>query len=143
VIFGGKTITYGEMDRMSDALAAALAANEVHKGDAVAIILPNSPQFIIAQVGTWKAGAIPVPLNPLYTADELKNGINQSGAKVAIVFGPLYRAVKSLQSLHPRMRMVIAADVEGYPNLAAKSPTFTDVRDSDGRPTTLHIGDPG
>ena len=141
VIFGGKHITYGEMDRLSDAMGAALAANQVMRGDMVAIILPNSPQFIVAQVGAWKAGAIPVPLNPLYTADELRSGINQSGAKVAVVYSPLYRAVKSLQSLHPRMRMVIAADVEGYPNLVAKSPTFTAGPDSEGRPATLHIGD--
>jgi len=141
VIFAGKLITYGEMDRMSDALGAALAANEVNKGDTVAIILPNSPQFIIAQVGTWKAGAIPVPLNPLYTEDELRNGINQSGAKVAIVFGPLYHVIKSLQSLHSRIRMIITADVEGYANLKTKSPTFTTGTDPDGRPAALHIGD--
>lgn len=141
VIFTGKPITYGDMDRMSDALAAALASNEVNKGDTVAIILPNSPQFIMTQVGAWKAGAIPVPLNPLYTGDELRNGINQSGAKVVIVYGPLYRAVKSLQSLHPRVRMVIAADVEGYPNLVAKSPALAAARDTEDRPVTLHIGD--
>lgn len=141
VIFAGKPITYGEMDRMSDALAAALAANEVNKGDTVAIIVPNSPQFIITQVGAWKVGAIPVPLNPLYTGDELRNGINQSGAKVVIVYGPLYRAVKSLQSLHPRVRMVIAADIDGYPNLVAKSPALAASRDTENRPATLHIGD--
>lgn len=141
VIFAGKVITYSEMDSMSDALAAALIANEVNKGDTVAIVLGNSPEFIIAQVGAWKAGAIPVPLNPLYTEEELRNGINQSGAKVAIVFGPLYRLVKSLQSLHPRIRMVIAADMEGYANLKTKSPTFSAGTTPDGSPETLHIGD--
>jgi len=73
--FKGRCMTYSEIDKQSDALAAGLIASGVKKGDPVALILPNCPQFIISQLAIWKAGAIPVPLNPLYTEDEIKHGL--------------------------------------------------------------------
>jgi len=52
--------------QLSDTFAAALVALGVEKGERVALHLPNCPQFVIAQLGAWKAGAV-VPLNPFYT----------------------------------------------------------------------------
>ncbi|HET9557269.1 MAG TPA: AMP-binding protein, partial [Actinomycetota bacterium] len=66
-LFKGRTVTYGELDRLSDAFGAALAGLGVAKGDRVALLLPNCPQFLICELGAWKAGAILVPLNPIYT----------------------------------------------------------------------------
>lgn len=141
VIFGGRRHSYVDLDRKSDALAAALADYGVKKGDRVVIVLPNSPEFIISQVGIWKAGGIPVPMNPLYTGEEMRNGINQSGADVAIVYSPLYKGVKSFQSLHTRVGKVIAADIEIYPNLVTKSPILSAATGDSGRPESLQIGD--
>ena len=70
VYFDGE-ITYGELDTMSDALAAWMAAAGVGAGDRVSIILQNVPHFVIAMVAAWKLGAIPVPANPMYRRDEL------------------------------------------------------------------------
>jgi len=67
LLFKGAALTYGDLDRLSTAFAAALAADGVRPGDRVALLLPNCPQFIIAQFGIWKAGAIVVALNPTYT----------------------------------------------------------------------------
>src|SRR3989441_12972183 len=64
-IFKGARLSYGELDGASDGFAAWLAARGVVKGDRVALIMPNCPQVIIAQLGVWKAGAVAVPLNPL------------------------------------------------------------------------------
>src|SRR5512138_2905905 len=58
VIFKGAKMTIAELERLTDALGAALADLGVKKGDRVALLLPNSPQAIIAQYGAWKAGAI-------------------------------------------------------------------------------------
>jgi long-chain acyl-CoA synthetase len=114
LVFRDSRYTYGEIDRQSDALAMALAANNVRRGDTIALLLPNSPEAVIAQIGAWKGGCIPVPLNPLYTEEELENGINQSGATVAIVYSTLYPVIKSFQSRHPRLRMVVPVNVKGY-----------------------------
>src|SRR5688572_15486357 len=65
IVFKGRTLTRAEWDRQSDAFAAALIALGVRRGDRVALLLPNCPQFLIAEFGTWKAGAVVVPLNPI------------------------------------------------------------------------------
>ena len=114
LVFKDSRYTYGEIDKQSDALAAALQANSMGKGDTVALLLPNSPEAVIAQIGAWKAGCIPAPLNPLYTEEELENGINQCGATVAIVYSTLYPVIKSFQARHPRLRMVVPVNVKGY-----------------------------
>jgi long-chain acyl-CoA synthetase len=114
VIFKGSHICYGDMDGMSNAIASALAALGVTRGDTIAILLPNSPETVISQIAIWKAGGIPVPLNPLYTEEELENGISQCGARVAIVYGTLYPIIKSFQSRHPRLKTVIPVEIKGY-----------------------------
>ncbi len=65
------TLTYAEVDRLSDALAAALAARGVRAGDRVALFLQNHPWFLIAMIGAWKAGGIVTPINPMNKAREL------------------------------------------------------------------------
>ncbi len=114
LVFRDSRYTYGEIDKQSDALALALEASNVRRGDTIALLLPNSPEAVIAQIGAWKAGCIPVPLNPLYTEEELENGINQCGATVAIVYSTLYPVIKSFQARHPRLRMVVPVNVKGY-----------------------------
>jgi long-chain acyl-CoA synthetase len=71
LLFKGATMTYGELNSLSDAFAAALEALGVRKGDRVALVLPNCPQFFIAEFGVWKAGGVVHPLNPTYSEREL------------------------------------------------------------------------
>src|ERR1044071_6144660 len=54
------------LQRQSNAFAAALAALGVRHGDRIALILPNCPQFFVAEIGAWKVGAIVCPINPTY-----------------------------------------------------------------------------
>src|SRR5512147_2185869 len=61
MIFKGTSISYSELDRFSSALANALVKIGIQKGDRVALLLPNSPQTIISELGIWKAGGIAVP----------------------------------------------------------------------------------
>lgn len=65
------TQTYADIDRLSDRLAGQLARKGVGRGDRVAIILQNVPQFVIVSVAAWKLGAIVVSLNPMYRTPEL------------------------------------------------------------------------
>src|SRR5687767_2745679 len=64
VLFKGGSLSYRQLEAESTAFAAALSALGVRKGDRVALVLPNCPQFLIAEFGAWKAGAIVCPLNP-------------------------------------------------------------------------------
>lgn len=60
-----RTLSYAEVDALSDALASALLARGVQRGDRVALYLQNVPQFVIGLVASWKAGAIAVSINPM------------------------------------------------------------------------------
>ncbi|MFI5755908.1 class I adenylate-forming enzyme family protein [Streptomyces sp. NPDC051569] len=68
--FDGR-LTYRETDELSDSLAGHLAARGLERGDRVAIMLQNSPHFVLALLGAWKAGATVVPLNPMYKSAEV------------------------------------------------------------------------
>src|SRR6185369_12230686 len=58
VLFKGTALSYRELDAQSTAFSAALASRGVRKGDRVALLLPNCPQFLIAEFGIWKAGGV-------------------------------------------------------------------------------------
>src|SRR5918996_4223898 len=70
LLFKGATMTYGQLERESSAFAAALVAMGVHPGERVALMLPNCPQFMVAEFGVWKAGGIVVAVNPTYSERE-------------------------------------------------------------------------
>ncbi|MEJ5376152.1 MAG: long-chain fatty acid--CoA ligase [bacterium] len=87
------TLSYRDLEEMSDAFACALLEGGLKKGDRVAFYLQNVPQFVIAQLGVWKAGGIVVPLNPMYKERELQYYFKDSGARVLICLESLYRDV--------------------------------------------------
>jgi long-chain acyl-CoA synthetase len=72
LVYFDSRFDYGTINRLSDRLAAYWAGQGVARGDRVAIILQNTPQFVIAAVAAWKLAAIPVSLNPMYRVAELK-----------------------------------------------------------------------
>jgi long-chain acyl-CoA synthetase len=93
LIFLGKKITYRELARLVDRFADALRGLGVHKGDRVAMVLPNCPQQVISFFAILRRGAIVVQNNPLYTASELHTQLVDCGAKVVIVFDRAYETV--------------------------------------------------
>ncbi len=113
LIFKGKRLSYSELEKLSDAFANALLALRVQKGDRIALLLPNSPQSIITQLGVWKAGGIATPINPLYTENELERLLNECGAETVVVLTRFYKKVKSLQP-RTHVRYVIATNIKEY-----------------------------
>ncbi|BBF98815.1 MULTISPECIES: class I adenylate-forming enzyme family protein [Pseudonocardia] len=90
--FDGR-IGFAELDRLTDAFAAGLVAEGFAAGERVAIFTQNVPQFVIAQIGTWKAGGIAVPVNPMYKGRELAGLLADSGASVLVCLQSLHRDV--------------------------------------------------
>lgn len=87
------TISYAELDRMSDAFAGFLVDGGIRDGDRVALYLQNVPQFLICLLGTWKAGAIGVSINPMNRARELRLLLEDSKARVLVTHRDLYAEV--------------------------------------------------
>ncbi|MCW5259563.1 acyl-CoA synthetase [Verminephrobacter eiseniae] len=89
VIFYGQTITYAQLDALSERCAALLASHGVQAGERVAVMLPNCPQYHIVFFAILKLGAVHVPVNPLFKAQELLYELNDSGAKTLVVLDQL------------------------------------------------------
>jgi len=83
-VYAGGETTYGELDAMSDRLAAGLELAGLRPGDVVGLQLPNIAQFLIAYFGILKAGAVVMPLNVLLKAPEVGYQLQDSGARVLI-----------------------------------------------------------
>lgn len=113
LIFKGVRLSYAQFESLSDAFAAALFAQGVKKGDRVALVLPNSPQAVIAQFAVWKTGGMVVPLNPLYTERELEHALNECEAKAAVVLTPFYTKIKTLQE-HTKLHRIIATNIKEF-----------------------------
>ena len=138
--FKGVSLSYRELDRQSDALAGALLSLGLGMGDRVALIMPNSPQMIICELGIWKAGAIAVPMNPLYTVLELEHALNECGAETVIVLTPFYEKIKRVQTVS-RLKRVIATTIKEYLS-PLNNILFTLLKEKkDGHRVKLHQGD--
>lgn len=113
LLFKGARMTYGQLDALSTACAAALSDLGVQKGDRVALLLPNCPQFFIAEFGAWKAGAIVVTVNPTYTERELEQALSATGADIVVTLTPFYARAKAVQG-NTRVRQIIATSIKEY-----------------------------
>ena len=112
-----KTITYGEVDTLSQALGAWLQSKDLKKGARIALMMPNVLQYPVAILATLRAGYVVVNVNPLYTPRELEHQLNDSGAEVIII---LENFATTLEAVLPKTKIkhvVIASigDLLGFP----------------------------
>ncbi|WP_329387468.1 AMP-binding protein [Streptomyces sp. NBC_01351] len=89
--FDGR-IGYARADALSDSVAGHLAARGVRRGDRVAVMLQNTPHFVLAVLAAWKAGAVVVPVNPMYKSGELGHILRDSGAVALVCEGGAWEA---------------------------------------------------
>jgi len=92
----GITLSYADLHRRSDALAAALLARGIRKGAHVALMMPNVPEFVLAWFALAKLGAVLVPTNTAYTSTELDYLLNQSDAQALITDASLLPALEGM-----------------------------------------------
>ena len=85
----GRSLSYGEFAHQIDRAAAGFAAQGLAKGDVVAILSPNSPEWLVACHGAIAAGGVVSGLNPLWSADEIAAQIHDSAARFLVTTGPL------------------------------------------------------
>jgi long-chain acyl-CoA synthetase len=132
ILFKGARLTYGDLDRLSDACASAFAALGIAAGDRVGLLLPNCPQFAIAQFGAWKLGAIVAPLNPIYTEHELEGPLRDHGIETVVTLTRFYDRVKRVQR-RTGVRRVIATNIKEYfpPLLRLLFTLFRETTDGD------------
>src|SRR5438445_11801322 len=113
----------------------------VKTGDRVALVLPNSPQFVITFYGALRAGATVVPCNPLYTPPELQHQLADSGATVVVVLSRLYPVVKAARANTSVEHVVITNIKEEMPPVLRV--LFTLAKEKKDGHRQPFAGDPG
>lgn len=111
--FLGKTLSYKELWEAARRFAEALRAQGVQPGERVAIMLPNTPAFVIAFYGTLMAGGIAVNVNPLYTPRELHHQLVDAGAETLVMLDILWPRYAEIAGEVP-LRRVITSGIQDY-----------------------------
>lgn len=107
--FMGKDVTFGQTDSLSSALAAYLQGLGLAKGDRVAIMMPNVPQYPVAVAAILRAGFVVVNVNPLYTPRELEHQLKDSGAKAIIIVENFANTLEQCLAATPVKHIVLCA----------------------------------
>jgi long-chain acyl-CoA synthetase len=116
----GGTLTYRQLAQEVDRFAAALSSLGVKKGDRVALMLPNLPQFVIAFYGILKLGAIVVNTNPQYTPREIEHQFADAGAETVVMLSPYYARLQEVQA-RTAVKRVLITDLSDYVDGPAKA----------------------
>lgn len=106
--FDGR-LTYHETDELSDSVAGRLAEGGIERGDRVAIMLQNTPHFVLALLGTWKAGATVVPLNPMYKSAEVAHVLADADVSALICSDRAWEAYLRESAAASPVRIVLTA----------------------------------
>ncbi len=109
ILFQDRAITYAELDREIDQAAAGFAALGIRPGDRVGVLVHNVPHFVYAYQGLARAGAVTIPLNTMYTADEVSYILADADARAVVVSGPFAGTVEGLRdTLHMLEHVIVA-----------------------------------
>ncbi|MEM2959735.1 MAG: AMP-binding protein [Candidatus Jordarchaeaceae archaeon] len=120
VIFYGYEVTYEKLNEWSDRFANALYSMDVEKGDRVGLFLENCPQFIVAYYGALKAGAILVPINPMFKEMEVESQLKDSGTETLVTLDFLYPTIRNIRK-NTKLRNII---VTSYRDFLPEKPTL-------------------
>ena len=114
-------ISYKKLRDIADRLATALVNLGLKKGDVVAIMIPNFPQFIVSYYGILKAGGIATACSVLHTEHELAYQLNDAGAEIIIAWDNQVEKINKIKE-RTRLRHVIITNVLDYAPMATRNP---------------------
>ncbi|HSI54127.1 MAG TPA: long-chain-fatty-acid--CoA ligase [Ramlibacter sp.] len=107
--FMGKEVTYGQTDSFSRALAAYFQGLGLAKGDRIAIMMPNTPQYPVTVAAILRAGYVVVNVNPLYTPRELEHQLKDSGSKAIVIIENFANTLEQCIANTPVKHVVLCA----------------------------------
>ena len=132
--FYGTTFEFERLQALVEKMAASLAASGVKKGDRVALMLPNCPQYVISFFATVRLGAIVTQINPLYVGREIGYILDDSGAETIVVYADVYERVKAVLP-DTDLKTVIVVDFgDGPHRLDPEHNSFGDFLSTDADP---------
>lgn len=134
-------MTYRELKAQADALAAALVAMGLKKGDRVAVVMPNTAAFAISYFAILKAGGVVAATNPTYPAKRMAYQINDCDAEIVICLSLFYDVIKSIQN-ETKVKRVIVSNIKDFmPGVAKMLFTVAAEKKGGHRIENLHQDD--
>ncbi|GFE18023.1 hypothetical protein Sgleb_60700 [Streptomyces glebosus] len=107
--FDGR-LSYAETDALSDGIAAHLAERGFRRGDRAAVMLQNTPHFVLALLGVWKAGGVVVPVNPMYKSTEMRHILDDAEVTAVICADRTWDGfLRDTAAGSPSVRIVLTA----------------------------------
>jgi long-chain acyl-CoA synthetase len=140
-IFKGAVISYKEINKKTDQMAAALVEMGVQKGDRVGIFMPNTPQFVIAYFGILKAGGVVVAVNPTYPVDEILTPVNDANIEIMFTLTRFYDKLKKVRERSKLKRIIVTNVKEALPPLMGLLYTIAREKKEGDRIDSLADGD--
>jgi long-chain acyl-CoA synthetase len=134
--FEGRTMSYAELAERAWRFAGTLASLGVTKGTRVGLILPNSPQAVVAFFGILRAGGVVVQNNPTYTERELEHQLGDSGVEVLVCLDLVYERVKPLRERLGIREVIVTSVIDELPAVKRLLAPYT----KRGREATAGIG---
>ena len=112
-----QTLTFGDTDRLSQALGAWLQSKGLQRGDRIALMMPNVLQYPVAILAVLRAGFVVVNVNPLYTPRELEHQLNDSGSVAIVILENFATTLEKVIAKTQIKHVVVAAvgDLLGFP----------------------------
>ncbi len=113
--FMGTEITFKELDALSNRFADMLIRAGLKKGDVVGINLPNIPEYVIAWLGTLKAGCVVSGVSPLLSTEEMEYQLKDSDARGLVTLDAIFAArVTQIADKLPKLTVIVAASIGGF-----------------------------
>ncbi|MDT9000892.1 long-chain-fatty-acid--CoA ligase [Paucibacter sp. APW11] len=113
----GRSISFAQIDEASRALAAYFQSLGLDKGDRIALMMPNVPQYPVAVAAVLRAGYVVVNVNPLYTPRELEHQLKDAGARAIVIIENFAATLQQVIGQVPTKHVVLASmgDMLGFP----------------------------
>lgn len=116
-VFGEDTVSYGQFFGQVEAMAAKLEQKGIGQGDHVALVLGNSPAFLISYFAVLARGGVVIPINPTYTPDEMAYILLDGDVKAIVALSPLVAQAEAALTKLPQLRLVISVPYADVPAL--------------------------
>lgn len=110
--FLGEQYTYAQFEQSVAHLAGALKEQGIKKGDHIALLVGNTPHFLITLYASWRLGAVIVPINPIYTPNEISYIVQNSDAKFMVALDRLWPMFDKREILFPNIETIIVCETD-------------------------------
>jgi long-chain acyl-CoA synthetase len=138
--FMDQSSTYAELNQAITQFASGMEKLGIKKGDHIALLLDNSPQFVISLHGAFRLGATVIPINPIYTADEIGYILDNGDVKAVVALKSIIPLLEQKQTLLPKVKHYVYVESDQrtenseslsiYSELGSKLKSFTSLLDS-------------